>query len=148
MFFSCVYLLQVSKKVLNMLKILVYPAWIIFIPAYAHWKHVVIVFVAELTCCILVILIVYYVIRACNISDERSANVTQQRRREPSHLLINFVLYPKASRMIRTVIHIVSRTHTCSYLLGTYIFMFISRKNRILYDRVDSNCVPPIRASV
>ncbi len=35
------------------------------------------VVVAQLTCCILVILTVYYVIRACNISDEQSANVTQ-----------------------------------------------------------------------
>ncbi len=39
-------------------------------------KRVVILFVAQLTCCILVILTVYYVIRACNISDEWSANVT------------------------------------------------------------------------
>ncbi len=40
-------------------------------------KHVVIVNVAQLTCCILVILTVYYVIHACNISDERSVNVTR-----------------------------------------------------------------------
>ncbi len=40
-------------------------------------KHVVIIFVAQLTCCILVILTVYYVICACNISDEWSANVTR-----------------------------------------------------------------------
>ncbi len=40
-------------------------------------KCVVIVFVAQLTCCILVILTVYYVIHACNISDEQSANVTR-----------------------------------------------------------------------
>ncbi len=52
------------------------PARIIFIPAYVHWKRVVIVFVAQLTCCILVVLTVY-VIRACNISDELSANVTR-----------------------------------------------------------------------
>ncbi len=31
--------------------------------------------------------------------------------------------------MIRTVIRIFSRTHTCSYLLGMYIFVFILRKN-------------------
>ncbi len=55
----------------------VYPVQIIFIPAYAHWKRVVIVFVAQLMSCILVILTVYYVIRACNISDEGSANVTR-----------------------------------------------------------------------
>ncbi len=55
----------------------VYPARIIFISAYAHWKLVVIVSVAQLTCCILVVLTVYYIIRACNISEERSANVTQ-----------------------------------------------------------------------
>ncbi len=58
-------------KVLNMFKTFVYPAWIIFIPAYVHWKRVVIVFVAQITCCILVILTEYYVIRACNISDKR-----------------------------------------------------------------------------
>ncbi len=46
------------------------PAWILFIRGYAHWKRVVIFFVAQLTCCILVILtvflvvlIVYYIIR-------------------------------------------------------------------------------------
>ncbi len=50
----------------------------------------------------------------------------------------------KASRMIRTVFRIGSCFHTCSYLLGTYIFVFISRKNCTLYDRVDSNCVPPV----
>ncbi len=40
-------------------------------------KRVAIVFVTQLTCCILVILTVYYIIHACNISDERSANVTR-----------------------------------------------------------------------
>ncbi len=40
-------------------------------------KRVVIIFVAQLMCCILVILTVYYVIHACNISDEWSANVTR-----------------------------------------------------------------------
>ncbi len=44
-------------------------------------------------------------------------------------IFVLFVLYVKASRMIRTVIRIGSCTHTCSYLLGMYIFMFISRKN-------------------
>ncbi len=44
---------------------------------YVHWEHIVIVFVAQVTCCILVILTVYYVIHACNISDERSAYVTR-----------------------------------------------------------------------
>ncbi len=46
------------------------PAWILFIHGYAHWKHVVIFFVAQLMCCIpviltvfLVVLTVYYVIR-------------------------------------------------------------------------------------
>ncbi len=46
--------------------------------------------------------------------------------------------------MIHTVIRIVSHTHTCSYLLGKYIFLFISKKNRTLYNRFDSNCVPPM----
>ncbi len=55
----------------------VYPAGIIFILAYAHWECVVIVFVAQLVCCILVILTVYYVICACNISDEWSVNVNR-----------------------------------------------------------------------
>ncbi len=59
-----------------------------------------------------------------------------------------FVLYTKALRMIGTVIHIGSRTHTCSYLLGTYIFVFILRKNCTLYDCVDSNCVPPVCTSL
>ncbi len=40
-------------------------------------KRVVIVFIKQLTSCILVILTVYYVIRACNISDERTANGTR-----------------------------------------------------------------------
>ncbi len=40
-------------------------------------ENVVIVFVSQLTCCILVVLTVYYVIRACNISDKQSANVTR-----------------------------------------------------------------------
>ncbi len=44
---------------------------------HSRLKHVVIIFVTQLTCCILVILTVYYVIRACNVSDERSANVTR-----------------------------------------------------------------------
>ncbi len=35
-------------------------------------KRVVIVFVSQLTCCILVILTVYYIIRACNISGEQN----------------------------------------------------------------------------
>ncbi len=51
---------------------------------------------------------------------------------EPRHLLTIFVLlilYVKASRMIRTVIRTGNHTHTCSYLLGMYIFMFISREN-------------------
>ncbi len=51
---------------------------------------------------------------------------------EPSRLLtifMLFVLYVKASRMIHTVIRIDSRTHTCSYLQGMYIFVFILRKN-------------------
>ncbi len=67
---------QASTKVLNMFKKFVYPARIISIPLYAHWKRVVIVFVAQFACCILVILTVYYVIRACNISNELSVNVT------------------------------------------------------------------------
>ncbi len=53
------------------------------------------------------------------------------------------MLYTKASRMIRTVIRIISLTHTCSYLLGMYIFVFILRKNHTLYDHADFNCVPP-----
>ncbi len=39
-----------------MFKHFVYPVWIIFILAYVHWKRIVIVFVAQFTCCILVIL--------------------------------------------------------------------------------------------
>ncbi len=73
------------------------------------------------------------------------------REEEPSCLLtivILFVLYAKASRRIRTVIRIVGSTHTCSYLQGTNIFAFLSRKNCTLYDCVDSNCVPPVRANV
>ncbi len=38
------------------------PAWILFIRGYAHWKHVVIFFVAQLMCCILVILTVFMVV--------------------------------------------------------------------------------------
>ncbi len=48
-----------------------------FIPGYVHCKYVVIFFVTQLMCCILVILTVYYIIRACNISDVRSVNVTR-----------------------------------------------------------------------
>ncbi len=44
---------------------------------HSSLKRVVIAFVARLMCCILVILTIYYAIRACNISDERSANVTR-----------------------------------------------------------------------
>ncbi len=40
-------------------------------------KRVVIIFVAQLTCCILIILSLYYVIHACYISDEWSVNVTR-----------------------------------------------------------------------
>ncbi len=46
-----------------------------FLP-YAHSKRLVIIFVTQLTCCILIIHTVYYIIHACNISDERNANVT------------------------------------------------------------------------
>ncbi len=42
------------------------------------------------------------------------------------------MLCAKASRMIHTVIRII----TCSYLLGMYIFVLISRKNHTLYNRV------------
>ncbi len=55
---------------------------------------------------------------------------------EPRHLLtifVLFVLYAKASRMIHTVIRIGSRTHTCSYLLGSCLSW-----ERTLYDHVDS----------
>ncbi len=55
-------------------KKIVYPVRIIFILAY--WECVVIVFVEQRTCYILLIFTVYYVIRACNIWDEQSANVT------------------------------------------------------------------------
>ncbi len=102
-------------------------------------KHVVIVFVAQLTCCNLVILTVYYVIHACNISDKWSVNMTRQRRRELSRLLNIFVLNAKTSRMIRTVIRTDNHTHTYSYLLDTYFLVLISRKHHILYDCVDSN---------
>ncbi len=61
---------QASTKVLNIFKTFVLSMRILFIPGYAHWKRAVIFFVAQLTCCILVILTVYYVIRACNISQE------------------------------------------------------------------------------
>ncbi len=61
---------QVGTKVLNMFKKFVYPARILFIRGYAHGKRVVISFVAQLKCCILVsltvfvvVLTVYYVIR-------------------------------------------------------------------------------------
>ncbi len=69
---SCVWLRKVSTKDLIIFKIFPYPARIIFIPAYAHWECVVIVFVAQHTCCILVILTLYYVIHGCNISQENS----------------------------------------------------------------------------
>ncbi len=39
-----------------------FPAQILFIRGYAHWKRVVIFFVAQLTCCILVILTVFVVV--------------------------------------------------------------------------------------
>ncbi len=74
---NSVLLIRVTWAGHNMFKRFVYPGWIIFIPAYVHWKPVVIFFVTKLMCCILVILTIYYVIRACNISDEWSANVTQ-----------------------------------------------------------------------
>ncbi len=45
-----------------------------------------------------------------------------------------------ASRWNCTVIHIVSHTHTYTYLQGMNIFLFLSRKNHRLYDRADSNC--------
>ncbi len=111
-------------------------------------KRVVIIFVAQLTCCILVILTVYFIIHACNISDEWSANMTRKRRREPSRLLTIFMLNAKALRMIRTVIHTHNHTHTYSYLLDTYFFVLISWKHHTLYDRVDSNWVPPVCTSV
>ncbi len=53
---------QVGMKVLNMFKDFVYPAQILFIRGYAHWKRVVIFFVAQLTYCILVILAVFLVV--------------------------------------------------------------------------------------
>ncbi len=57
----------------NMFKTFVFPMHILFILGYVHWKCVVIFFVAQLKCCILVILTLYYVIHACNISQENSA---------------------------------------------------------------------------
>ncbi len=38
----------------------VFPRWIFFIPRYAHWKRVVFFFVAHPTCCILVVLTVFW----------------------------------------------------------------------------------------
>ncbi len=72
-----VYVTTTILKILNMFKHFVYPARIIFVLAYVHLELVVIVFVTQLTCCILVILTVYYIIRGCNNSDERGANVTR-----------------------------------------------------------------------
>ncbi len=139
-----------------MFKAFMFQMRILFIPGYVHWKRVVIFFVAQLMCCIPVILIVYYVIHACNISQEwirwmecECASIREEE--EPSRLLtifVLFVLYAKASRKIHTVICIVSHTHTCSNLQGTEIFVFLSRKNHTLYNHVDSICVPPIYASV
>ncbi len=156
-FFSSV---QASTKVLNMFKTFVFPIRILFILGYAHWKHVVIFFVAQLTCCILVILTVYYIIRACNISQENSANGVwiwlDSEEEEPSRLLtifILFILYVKASRRIHTVIHIVGHNHTCSYL-GTYIFvstwlhtchiviLLLSRKNRAQIKKIWCSSLP------
>ncbi len=69
-YFSSVQLWQASTNVLNMFKTFVFPMRILFIPDYAYWKHVVFFFIAQPTCCILVFLAVYYVVRACNISQE------------------------------------------------------------------------------
>ncbi len=53
-----------------------------------------------------------------------------EKKRIKSFILTIFVLYVKGSRMIRTVIRTGNRTHTYSYLLDTYFFVCISRKNR------------------
>ncbi len=61
---------------LNMFKIFVYPARIIYILAYAHSERVVVVFVAQLTCCILVDSHGILRYSCMYISDKQSANVT------------------------------------------------------------------------
>ncbi len=45
-----------------MFKMFVYPAQLLFIRGYEHRKRVAIFFVAQLTCCILVILTVFMVV--------------------------------------------------------------------------------------
>ncbi len=76
---NSVLLIRVTSAGQHMFKTFVFPMRILFIPGYAHWKRVVIFFVAQLMCCILDILTVYSVIRACNISQEKcewGVNVT------------------------------------------------------------------------
>ncbi len=70
------------------------------------------------------------------------------REEENRVIFLLFSCYTRKLREWFAVIRIVSRTHTCSYLLGTHIFVFTARKNHTLYDRVDSNCVPPACSSV
>ncbi len=59
----------------------------------------------------------------------------QARTESSSYYFCVIVIYVKASRMICTVIRIGNHTHICSYLLGTYIFVFILRKNFVSYVR-------------
>ncbi len=112
---------------------------------YAHWKRVVIIFVAQLTSCILVILTVYYVIRACNISDELSANVTRERMVHYMIMLIPTVFLPYALvsncylvmilfiRIIREKFEFASHAHSWSFTiiiilcqLGSIYVLFLS----------------------
>ncbi len=58
--------------------------------------------------------------------------MTRWRRRELRCLITIFMLYKKASRMIRTVIRIVSHTHTCSVCT----FSCLSRERTIHYTIV------------
>ncbi len=89
-------------------------------------------------CCILVILTVYYVIHACNISQENSVNGVRMwldREEEPGRLLtilILFVLYMKASRRIRLLFTLLVGpilAHSC----WVHIFSCLSRERTIHY---------------
>ncbi len=130
MFFSCVQLQQFSMKDLNMFKYFMYPARIIFIPAYAHWKRVVIVFAAQLMHCILVVLTVYYVIRV--IFQTNGVRMWLDREEENWVLFLLFSCYTwKLRELALLVIPILAHTcwvHTFLCLLMIFFIPFIREK--------------------
>ncbi len=105
------------------------PAQILFICSYAHWKRVVIFFVAQLTCCILVIvtvfvvvLTVYYVIRTDSETGADQKTVQTMMNGAAKYIFV----------LIRVHIRVNSPL-SYTWHVDSYIFLLFSYSIRFIF---------------